>query len=1655
MPFLASLATFIILTNSLITVIEDLLNAVTTLSGNGFAGYWESIQFFNPYGVAINSEGTIYVADLNQRIRKITPAGVVTTLAGNGSLGFEDGIGTNASFKNPHHIALDSSGNIFVTEKDNHCIRKVTPEGVVSIFVGSTTASPGFADGSGTNVRFNSPRGIAVDSSGIVYVADTSNDRIRKVTQDGVVTTFAGSLGGYVDETGVNARFNDPWGLAIDSSGNLYVGDGGNHRIRMITPDAVVSTIAGNGTTTFANGNGTSATFNQPHGVVLDTAGNLYVADYGNHRIRKIDTSRNVTTLAGNGTSAWLDGIGTNNSFRNPSGITIDSEGTLYVADYGNHRIRKISPTGVVTSPYGSPQLGYSDSASPAIARFNDPFGLTFDSSGNMYVADTGNHRIRKITPAGVVTTVAGNGSTGFLNGTGTNAQINGPRGIAVDSTGNLYVAETGNHRIRKITPAGVVTNFAGTGGTTFADGPGTSATFNQPHGITIDSAGTLYVADLNNNRIRRIDTNANVSTFAGNGASTSVDGEGASATFNRPRDVTIDSTGNLYVTEQSGNRIRKIDTNGNVTTLAGTSFGYLDGVGTNARFNTPQGIAVDSAGVVYVADGGNQVIRKIDTSANVTSFAGNKTTIVTFRNGVGTNANFTPFQGIALDSSGNLYVADTNNSCIRKITPAAVVTTFSGISLTSGYSDGAWFNNPSGLATDWDGVVYVADENNNRIRNITPEGVVNTFAGSGSVGALNSTLLASTFNKPYAVTLDSVKNAYITDTSSHRVRKITFATGVVTSFSGNGSVGSANGASGSTSFNILRGITVDLFGNVYVTEEGGHRVRKLTSAGVSTTLAGTGSAGSVDGTGTNASFNKPFGAVADLFGNVYVSDTYNHRIRRITADGTVTTLAGSTQGFADGSGTNAQFNLPETITIDPLGVLYVVEEGGHRVRKITPAGVVTTLAGTGTAGFTNGAGLSATFSNLVGITVDRFQNAYVSETGNHSVRKIADVYTLPDNNENVITFAGSSQGFLNATGIGSQFYGPIGIAVDSIGNIYIGDTYNHRIRKIDRFGVVTTLAGSGNATPFTDATGVSATFYNPQNVAVDSVGNIYVPDFGNHRIRKITSAGVVTTLAGNGNTIFANGAGTNATFFGPRGVAVDRLGNVYVADAGNNRIRKIDIGGIVTTLAGSGSAEFADGIGSNASFNNPFGVTVDFEGNVYVVDGGNQRIRKITPTGIVTTLAGNASAAFNNGSGVSASFNNPYGISVDSNGSVYIGDYTNNRIRKITSDGVVSTLAGNGTTTFADGTGTNATFNQPWGVTVDAAGSVYVADFGNHRIRKIGTQAVQIPLNRAVVTLFAGNGTAAFADGTGTNARFNDPRGVAVDLQGNVYIADTTNNRIRKISPLGVVTILAGQAAAGSTDGAGTSATFNGPWAVAVDSAGTVYVTDTGGNRIRKITPGGVVTTLAGSGASGSSTDGTGASATFWTPQGIAVDSAGTVYVADNSRIRKITPGGVVSTFAGNGIADSTVNGTGTNAGLSGVNRVAVDLEGNLYITSQASFFSVRKITPAGVVTTLAGGVDNGSTGFSDGTGSNAIFSGYMNAVTVDPMGTVYVVDYRRIRKITPAGVVTTLAGGASAGSTNATGTSASFDNPWGIGVDSGGILYVSELADRIRKIQ
>ena len=653
-----------------------------------------------------------------------------------------------------------------------------------STLAGTPGAVINSAEGTGSAAQFYSPRGVAVDATGTVFVADSSNNTIRKVTAAGVVTTFAGVAGsqGGTDGTGTGARFIDPYGIALDSSGNLYVADTSNNTIRKITSAGVVTTLAGSP-----------------------------------------------------GPQGSSDGTGAAARFREPRGIAVDSNGNVYVADYQNSAIRRITPAGVVTTFAGVAGSQGSTDGTGTTARFKDPFSVAADAAGNVYVADTANKAIRKITPAGVVTTLAGTiGSSGTTDGTGTAARFIEPRGIAADSNGNLYVADYGAHTIRKISSAGVVTTLAGTGsnpGT--SDGAGASAKFYYPSGVTVDIAGNVYVADTSNNTIRKITAAGVVTTLAGlAGRSSSVNAAGAAARFEDPYAVAADSLGNVYVADATDHSIRKSTPAGVVTTLAGTagSFGSSDGMGSAARFKGPLGIAVDGVGTVYVADTGNSIIRKITATGAVTTLAGTAGSSSS-ADGAGVAARFSEPNGIAVDSAGNLYVADTSNGTIRKISAAGAVTTLAGTAGSSGLMDGtgsaARFQVPFDVAVDIAGNVYVSDHGNHAVRKITPAGVVTTLAGSGTAGNSDGTGTAASFRFPSGIAVDSAGNVLLADTDNHVVRQITPA-GVVTTIGGTVRLtGSANGVGTAARFFNPKDVAADSSGNRYVADRGNHTIRK------------------------------------------------------------------------------------------------------------------------------------------------------------------------------------------------------------------------------------------------------------------------------------------------------------------------------------------------------------------------------------------------------------------------------------------------------------------------------------------------------------------------------------------------------------------------------------------------------------------------------------------------------------------------------------------------------------------------------------------------------------------------------------------------------------------------------------------------------------
>ncbi len=585
--------------------------SLALLAGNLGNVYFENFAtnvsgFKVPIGIAVDPTGKIFVADVNavRTIDRDEKARTFTYIPG-----YARG------------LAFDSKGNLFVADAELHVVHKITASGVVTIFAG-TSGVKGSSDGVGEQAKFNVPNGLAIDTADQVYVADTANHTIRKISQEGVVSTLAGTanLSGSINRKGAAARFNNPWGIGVDVAANVYVADQDNHVVRKISPDGNVTTMAG---TVGARGNndgvGSAARFTSPTGVVVDAAGNVFVSC--NNTIRKITAAGTVTTWAGSAGVNGLDsGTGDSARFTSPAGLTMDRDGNLYVADFA---IRKITPAGAVTTLANNATLGGAADGSGAAARFNNPSGIAADSAGNAYVADTENHTIRKITPSGLVSTLAGNlGVPGNTDGVGVNALFNHPNGIAIDLAGNLFVSQFSHPGIRKIAPDGVVSTLGNVV-------PPTDLV------VVTGSPPVVYLSTL------AIDADSNI-YFTGGSSLLTISGLALTPTvrtvvspelgsvagpnrFGPVEGMVCDSAGNVFVVRRVPGAIFKVTPAGVVTYFAGSSgaTGHIDGTGAAVRFNNPTGIAIDSANNLYVADTGNNTIRKITPAGVVSTVVG------------------------------------------------------------------------------------------------------------------------------------------------------------------------------------------------------------------------------------------------------------------------------------------------------------------------------------------------------------------------------------------------------------------------------------------------------------------------------------------------------------------------------------------------------------------------------------------------------------------------------------------------------------------------------------------------------------------------------------------------------------------------------------------------------------------------------------------------------------------------------------------------------------------------------------------------------------------------------------------------------------------------------------------------------------------------
>jgi trimeric autotransporter adhesin len=650
---------------------------------------------------------------------------------------------------------------------------------------------------------------------------------------------------------------------------------------------------------------------------------------------------------------------------------------------------------------------------------------------------------------------------------------------------------------------------------------------------------------------------------------------------------------------------------------------------------------------------------------------------------------------------------------------------------------------------------------------------------------------------------------------------------------------------------------------------------------------------------GTKASLGYVPSVAVDASGDVFtVCGKCNVILRMDAVTGLLSVVAGNgTAGYSGDNGlaTSAQLNDPQAITVDKLGNLYIADAGNLRVRKVTN-GVITTVAGNGAYGPSGDGGpaASASVDPAYGIAVDNFGDLFLSDYNNNIVREVS--------NGVITTVAGNGmQGFAgdNGLAVNAKLSQPEGVAVDAVGNLFIADFGNSRIRRVSK-GIITTVVGNGAAAFAGDNGQAVNAGVAPTGVALDTGGNIYIADFGNNRIREVSN-GVITTVAGiGGNSGLAGegdgGTATNASLYSPQSIAVSIRNDLFIAEVYGNRVRRVS-NGIIDTVIGGGTNLGDDGPATQGQLYEPGGLGVDSTGQVFVADYYDQRVRKISG-GTITTVAGLGPTGFtgagtyggDNGQATGASLSQPSGVAVDSSGRIYIGDTDNERIRMV-SGGVISTIAGNGSTGFggdgqlAVGAMLNTLNGTGNDVAVDATdNTIYIADSGNNRVRKVDSTGI--------ITTVAGNGTSGYSGdgGLATSAELNDPSGVAVDKVGNLYIADTLNHRVRKVSG-GLITTVAGNGNEGSdvVNGPALTARLGDPGGVAVDSAGNLYIAD---GFVRKVSNG-IMATIAG-GGSAFGDNGPALNAQLSVQFGIAVDSAGDVFVADDASqtIRVLTPG-------------------------------------------------------------------------------------------------------------------------------------------------------------------
>ena len=1628
-----------------------------------------SSGLYNPYGVAIDAEGNLYIADYNNyRIRMVPKisgtyfgltmtANYIYTIAGNGTTAETDNVVAKSSGINyPQVVKIDASGNVCILSNNGKKVRMVpkvsgTYFGIAmtanyiytiagNVAVVSTAAVENVV---ATSSGLYNPNGLAVDAAGNVYIADYNNNRIRMVPKTSgtyfgltmtanYIYTIAGNGGSTISEKVVatSSGLANPYGVAIDAAGNVYIADQNNRIIRIVPATSgtyfgktmtanYIYTIAGDGGFTLVeNVVATSSGMNYVMGVAVDASGNLYIPDYNNYRIRMVPvvsgtyfgltmTANYIYTIAGNGTTTVAENVvATSSGINNPRGLAVDAAGNVYMTDSNNLRTRMVPKTSgtyfglTMTANYiytiaGNGTTTSTDYVVATSSGINLAYGLALDAAGNVYIADYANNRLRVVirydTPTapnatiatlGYIYTIAGNG-VAPENVVATNATLSTPYGVTVDAAGNIYLAESGNNRIRMVPKvsgtyfgiamtANYIYTIAGNGGTAATDYVvATSSGLSSPNGLALDAAVNLYLTDRGNFRIRMVPkisgtyfgktmTANYIYTIAGNGGTALVENVVATSSgINQAYGVAVDPSGNLYIPNYNNYRIRMVPvvsgtyfgltmTANYIYTIAGNSTTTLveNVVATSSGINNPNGVAVDASGNVYILDSNNNRIRMVPATSGtyfgltmtanyIYTIAGNGTDTIN-DNVLATSSGLSVPSGIKIDASGNLYTSDFNNKRIRMV--PKISGTYFGLTMTENY-------------------IY-------------------TIAGNGGTTATDYVVATSSgINYPYEVTVDASGNLYIADYNNNRIRMVPKISGTYFSlqmianyiYTIAGLIISNNVVAKSAGINNPFGVTVDASGNLYIPDYNNCGIRMVPkisgtyfgqtmTANNIYTIAGNATTTAVENVvATSSGLYNPGGVAVDAAGNLYIADTNNKIIRMVpkisgtyfgktmTANNiyTIAGTGGSTIVVENVVATSSGVWSPNGITVDAAGNLYIADTNNKIIRmvpkisgtyfgKTMTANYIYTIAGNGTTTtlVENVVATSSGLYNQNGLAVDASGNVYIPDQTNNRIRmvpKISGTYfgkTMTANYIYTIAGNGTTIAVQNVVATSSGLFSPSGMAIDAEGNLYIADFYNYRIRMVPKlsgtyFGLtmtanyIYTIAGNGTTTAVENVVATSSGIYNPNGVAVDAAGNLYIADTLNNRIRiilknnsiltniktntiSIKLPNFIYTVAGNGTTTATDYVvATSSGFNNPFGLSVDALGNIYISDTNNHIIRMVPIvsgtyfgktmtANYIHTIAGTGTA----GTGSNnisaitSALNAPYGVNVDAVGNVYIVENGTHRVRmvpKVSGTYFGRTMTANyiysiagtgtGGTGANNISAITSALNAPYEINVDASGNVYIGEFGTQRVRMVPivsgtyfgltmTANYIYTIAGTGTA----GTGANnisaitSALNTPFGINVDASGNLYIVDNGNNRLRMVpivsGTYFGQTMTANYIYTI-AGVNTATTTPTDyvlATSSGLNYPYGVELDASGNVYISDVSNKAVRMVPKTSgtyfgltmtanYIYTIAGNGTTTATDYViATGSGINYPYGISIDIAGNVYIADKTNNKIRVI---------------------------------------------------------------------------------------------------------------------------------------------------------------------------------------------------------------------------